>query len=229
MTKLRQLWLLTAVASVAILAAGYFLMVSPKASKASALRAETQTQEQANSKLRSEIDQLNRQKKDLPKQQAELQKFATKIPDNPALPALIRSLSEAADNSGVELIGLSNGAPQLVASGKPAGRTVQSAKAPAAVQTLTIAQMPITIHVSGKYSQVSQFLSEVENLPRALLVRGFSLTPGDTSPRSKGTGAAGGTYDGKVTLQMTGQLYMTAKVAPAAPAAPKPATTPAAE
>lgn len=229
MTKLRQLWLLTALASVAILAGGYFLLVSPKASKAASLRDEAETQQQANNRLRAQIAQLNRQKKDLPKQQAELEKFAAKIPNNPALPSLIRSLSDAADNAGVELISLSPGTPALVATSVPggttaaaAGSTTKSAATAPAAATLPIAAIPVSVEVTGTYSQVSQFLSEIEGLPRAFLVNGFNVNPGDTSPRAaKDNG--GKAYNGTLTMSVTGQLYMTTKVAPVAPVAAKPA------
>jgi Tfp pilus assembly protein PilO len=242
MTKLRQLWMLTAAGSVAILLVGYFLVVSPKSSKAAALRADAETQQQVNDKLTSQIAQLNRQKKDLPRQQAELQKFATKIPDNPGLPAVIRSLSDAADTAGVELVGLSQGVPALVSTpgaSKPAPVAAddlndktkskpRTAAAPAAPKTLPIAQMPITITVTGNYSQVSQFLSEIENLPRALLVSGFSITPGDNGPTAKQVSEAASASSDVLTVALTGQLFMTTKPA-AAPVAVKPAATTAAK
>lgn len=256
MTKLRQLWLLTALASVAILAGGYFLLVSPKAGKAASLRDEAETQQSANNRLRAQIAQLNRQKKDLPRQQAELEKFAAKIPNNPALPSLIRSLSDAADNAGVELVSLSPGAPALVAATVPGGTTAaaagttattastttttststtgtKTAAAPAAPAMLPLASIPIAVEVTGSYSQVSQFLSEIEGLSRAFLVNGFNVNPGDSGPQAKkpsgGSTTGGPRYDGTLTMQITGQLYMTTKVAPAAPVAAKPATTTAAK
>lgn len=239
MTKLRQLWLLTALASVAILAGGYFLLVSPKASKAASLRDEAETQQQANTRLRTQIAQLNRQKKDLPRQQAELQKFATKIPNNPALPALIRSLSDAADNAGANLYSMAPSTPTLVAATVPGGTTAgtgttaagttgaKSAAAPAAPALLPIAQIPIAVNVSGSYSQVSQFLSEIEGLPRAFLVTSINITQGDEDPTAEKTDKK--FYYGIVTLKITGQLYMTTKVAPATPVATKTATTTAAK
>ncbi|HEX8003950.1 MAG TPA: type 4a pilus biogenesis protein PilO [Mycobacteriales bacterium] len=216
MTKLRQLWLLTAVGSLLVMAAGYFLLVSPKRSDAASIRTEAADQEQANARLRTQIQMLNRQKKDLPKQQAELQKFAASIPNNPALPALIRSLSNAAETSGVELVALSPAAPTRVAavsSGQVAGA------APAA-QTLPLAQIPITVKVAGRYSEVSQFFSEIEGLPRAFLLSGVNVVP--EPPKAKdGAAPAGNVYTGRLAATLTGSLYMTVK----APPAPKPVAT----
>ena len=239
MTKLKQLWLLTALASVAALAGGYFLLVSPKASKAAALREETKTQEDMNASLQSQIDMLQRQKNDLPRQQAELAKFAQKIPNNPALPALIRSLSDAADNASVELVAISpaepvavgllgtpggaaGAAPATAAGAAPAAPApgAVNAAAPAAPTTLPIAAIPITVRVTGHYSELSQWMSEIERLQRAFLVNGFVIEKGvlDGS-ESQITGDTD-----TLTLQMSGQLYMTIK-APVAPRAPQPAAT----
>lgn len=209
MTKLRQLWLLTAVGSLAILAGGYFVLVSPKASKAAALREDVATQQQANARLRSQIAQLNRQKKDLPKLQAEMERFAAKIPNNPALPSLIRSLSEAAENTGVDLSSLALSAPVLVTPADAA-----TAAAPAA-QAIQLAQIPVSVQATGSYAQISQFLSEVEGMTRAFTVSGLTVKPAD--PAAAGSESGTTVPSGSLTAQLTGAMFMTTKVAPATP------------
>ena len=227
MTKLRQLWLLTALGSIVVLAAGYFLMVSPKASKAAAIRTEAADQEAANTRLRGQIAMLNRQKKDLPRQQAELQKFAARIPNNPALPALIRSLSDAADNAGVELIGLSPSLPTRVTMVPTAGAVTPATTAAATASTLPLAQIQVSMKVTGKYSQLSQFFSEIEGVSRAFLLNGVNVVPGDAGAQSSGASVTGSTttatsqtgpvYDGTLTATITGSLFMTVKPLATAP------------
>jgi Tfp pilus assembly protein PilO len=226
MTKLRQLWLLTALASVLALAGGYFLLVSPKTSKAAALREETKTQEELNASLRDQIQMLNRQKKDLPRQQAELERFATKIPNNPALPALVRALSDAADNAGIELVSITPSEPTPVGASTAAGTTAAdpaapvSAAAPASATRLPLAAIPVNVKVNGTYSEVSQWMSEIERLPRAFLVSGFTL---ELAPAKTGADANAAPSD-ELTLQMQGLMYMTIK-APTAPRVAQPAAT----
>jgi Tfp pilus assembly protein PilO len=222
MTKLRQLWVLTAVGSVLVLAAGYFLLVSPKASKAASIRAEAAAQEQANARLRTQIQMLNRQKKDLPRQQAELQKFAARIPNNPALPALVRGLSNATDNAGIELVSVSPTTPTRVVATAGAGATTAAAVSTAT--PLALAQIPITIKINGRYSQLSQFFSEVEGLPRAFLISGVSVTP-NTAAAAGTTGSTESKSEpDSLTATITGSLYMTVK-----PLAPTPVAAPVAE
>lgn len=207
MTKLRQLWLLTALGSVLVLAAGYFLLVSPKANKAESIREETLAVEEANVRLRSQIEMLNRQKKELPRRQAELDTFAKRIPDNPALPTLIRSLSNAADNAGVSLESLAPSAPMRVAT--TPGAAVAAA-APTS-STVALAHIPVTVEVNGRYSEIAQFFSEVEGLPRAFLLTGVNVVRGEPAGAKA---PEGGGYSGNLTATITGTLFMTVKPAP---------------
>lgn len=207
MTKLRQLWLLTALGSVLVLAAGYFLLVSPKASKAESIRAEAVSVEEANVRLKSQIEMLNRQKKDLPRRQAELETFGARIPDNPALPTLIRSLSNAADGSGLVLKAISPSAPQRMTT-MPAVGSAAAAVTPA-VSPLSLAQIPVTVKVSGRYSQVSQFFSEVEGLPRAFLISTVDIAEDEEAN-------AESVVKDKLLATITGTLFMTTKAPPVA-------------
>lgn len=215
MTKLRQLWLLTALGTLAVLAGGWFLLVTPKANQASALRSDVDAQLQANRTLQRQIDSLTKQKKDLPKLQAELEKFATKIPNNPALPALVRSLSDAAEKWGVELVAVSPSAPVLAPAAAPATGTAGTVTAAAAAPVgLTLAHIPVTVGIKGTYSQISSFLAEVEGLPRAFLVTTVSVTPPPTS------GSATAVDRDKLTAALTGRLFMTTNTAPVVPVRP---------
>src|SRR3954454_15074544 len=111
MDKMRQWTLLTVVGIVAVLGAGWFLAVSPQRHHAAELRSKATAQESANVGLQNRVAQLEAQKKGLPAQQRRLNQIAAKVPDNPALPALIRQLSAAADGAGVDLVSLSPAQP----------------------------------------------------------------------------------------------------------------------
>ncbi|HWL36493.1 MAG TPA: type 4a pilus biogenesis protein PilO [Frankiaceae bacterium] len=174
MTKLRQLWLLTALGTLAVIVGGYFMLVSPQSTKASELRTEAQEQVQVNAQLQSQIDQLNKQKKDLPKQQADLARFANLIPSNPAMPALIRSLTDAADNAGVELVTIKPTLPAW-AKGVDANRTEVPGKL-AAVDGTSLVNIPVTLEIVGRYAEITTFFKEIEDINRALLVGAFRIS-----------------------------------------------------
>lgn len=205
MNKTRQWATLTAVACLAILAAGWFLVVKPQRAHAGDLRTQTSSVQASNSKLQSQVSQLRQQQKDLPAQQKLLSQIATKIPDNPALPALIRQLSAAADGAGVNLLSLAPSAPAAVAPAVGAA----TAAAP-------LAAVPITVQVQGSYFNVEQFFAAVESLSRAMLVTNFSLAPASSSP---------GTAPGDLSASITAQVFESPQVASATSSVTSPATT----
>src|SRR3954451_15927540 len=114
MTRARQWSVLTAVACLAVLAAGWFISVKPQRTHAASLRNPATQVDQTNQTLGNQIAHLRAQAKDLPAQQRKLGAIATKVPDSPALPALIRQLSAAAEGAGVNLVSLAPGQPGLV-------------------------------------------------------------------------------------------------------------------
>ena len=211
MSKSRQWATLTAVVCLAVLAAGWFLVVKPQRSHAADLRTQKTSVESTNEKLRSDVAQLRAQQKDLPAQQKLLSQIATKIPDNPALPALIRQLSAAADGAGVNLLSLAPGQPALTASAA-SSTSSSSTSAATSAAAAPLASIPLTVQVQGSYFNLEQFFSAVESLNRAMLVSGFTLAPaggssatGGAAPSTGGSGTAAlppGTLNASITAQV---------------------------
>jgi Tfp pilus assembly protein PilO len=241
MDKLRQWVVLTVVACLAISAAGWFLLVSPKRTEAAELRTQTQDQLSANAALENQLQVLKAQAKDLPKEQAKLAAVTTKLPDNPALPGLIRSLLEAADSTGVDLVSITPGEPVLVAPPVPVAPTAEgegSAQqapepgadpaAPAPADTAGVAgqlaNIPVALNVVGDYFEVQQFLAAVEDLARALRVESLQIVPG-ASPAAGTDADADAVEEGRsLSATVSGYVYMAANRPP-----PVTATVPGAE
>jgi|SRR5947209_237952 len=245
MNKTRQWAMLTAVACLAVLAAGWFLVVKPQRAHATSLRSQAAGVAASNDKLRSQVGQLRQQQQDLPAQQKLLSQIATKIPDNPALPGLIRQLSAAADGAGVDLISLAPSAP-TVATTAPGAVTAAGAGATAATTAgasstspaaSPLASIPITVQVQGSYFNIEQFFSAVESLNRAMLVGGFTLTPASgtggsaassTAPAGA-TGAASGAPSlapGTLNAQLNATVFEAPQVSAAAGTTTSSTTTP---
>jgi Tfp pilus assembly protein PilO len=183
--KLKQWVALAAVAVIAIMAGGWFLVVSPKRSDAAALRSQTADKQRSNDMLVQQIAALKAQAKDRPMVQAKLAAVAAKIPNNGALPTLIRSLNAAAADTGVELVSMAPTAPSALAAAPTgattatvpaAGASAPSAAAGAAVGTLE--QIGVTLNVVGSYFQVAEYLDRLENLTRAFRVTTLAVVPG---------------------------------------------------
>lgn len=240
MDQLKKWVTLSVLASVLIVAAGWFLAVSPKRSEAAELRSQAAEQVSANSALETQIQVLKAQAKDLPKEQAKLAAVSAKIPSDPALPSLVRALLEASETAGVQLVSVAPSAPAVVAApaaapvappatgqatADPAAPAAAPGAAPAAAPGAApagpagqLANIPLAINVVGDFFEVQQFLNALEELPRALRVQDLTITPG-ASPTSTSTAS---TEDGSsLTTQITGFVFMAAN-RPAATAATVP-------
>jgi type IV pilus assembly protein PilO len=232
MDKMKQWVALTVVGVIAVLAAGWFLLVSPKRSEAADVRVKVAAEQSKDSQLQTQLAMLKTLAKNLPQQQAKLAAVAAKIPDNPALPALIRGLSAAADSAGVELTSLAPGTPAPVAPatpaasaptvpGKPAAPAAGSAAAAGTAVAGTLQAIPLTVNVVGSYFQVEQFFDQVESLTRAFKVTGFTLGQG-TNP-VKPVGLSAPANDGRVLqAAITANVYMALGRLTTAPAATTP-------
>lgn len=236
MDKLKQYVAFTVLGCLLVLAAGWFLLVSPKRSQAADLRSQAAAQVSANSQLQNQLAVLKAQAKELPKQQAKLAAVAAKIPDNPALPALIRALTTAATSAGVELVSVTPGTPAVAAataSGGPvapaAGAAATARSAPGASSGAAAGQLaviPLNLNVVGGYFQVEQFVSNLETLQRAMRMSSISIAPG-ANPLKPGKGTS--IEDGKsLAGTITAQVFMAAnRQAPTAVTVPgQPAVTP---
>ena len=235
--KMKQWVALTAVGVLAVMAAGWFLLVSPKRGEASNIRAQVASQDSTNSGLQTQLAMLKAQAKTLPQQQAKLARVAAKIPDNPALPSLIRALSAAAEDAGVELVSIAPSGPTPVAaaattpttpgatgaagasnarSAVPGAASGASSSTPVTLtgsapsskfSAGTLTAIPVSINVVGGYFQVEQFLDKLEGLARAAKVTAFTLNP--SSNPFKSQAITQNVESGKVlAANVTANVYM---------------------
>jgi Tfp pilus assembly protein PilO len=218
---MKQWIALAAVAVIAILAGGWFLLVSPKHSDAASLRLQASDKQRANEMLLSEIAQLKAKAKDLPRQQAKLAAVAAKIPNNGALPTLIRALNAAAADTGVELVSMAPTQPTAVAAA-PASVTTPTTPATTSAGTTsaasassagssavgTLEQIGVTLNVVGNYFQVAEYLDRLENLTRAFRVTTLNIVPGLNPVKDPASQPS--TDSGKsLTATITGQVFQT--------------------
>lgn len=213
----------TAVAAVLLLIAGWFLMISPQRSEAADLRDQVAAQQTRNDQIALKTKQLQAQFASLPERQAQLAEIKQQMPDNPALPSLIRDLSSFAESAGVTLDSVAPGAPAPVTpAAPPAGQPVAAPGSGAAATTTSgLVSIPTTVTAVGSYSDLTLYLQKLQTkMRRALLVNTVGLAPA--------AGAKGGTATGDLTLTITGEIFVMNDAASAAPTAPvAPTTTPA--
>ena len=247
MTVTRKWSLLAAVLVVAIFAGGWFLLIAPKRAEATKLEGKTVSQEDANARLRQQIQVLQAQMEDLPAQRARLAGIKKQLPDNPALPTLIRNLTAAGRDVGASVDAMTPALPEAVvqevvpvavatpspASGSDTTETTGSAPADttstgattttaaaAAPPAAVLYQVPLTVKVTGSYFELEQFVNKLEGLRRSFLVTGFTI--GEPTDNNSGSG--------DLEISVTGRVFLTQPGTVTAPTTPAPvASTPVAE
>ena len=184
-----------AAASVGILAAGYFLLVSPQQSSAADTTAQAGTVEQANVPAQHQIDVLKAQFKDLPTLQGQVAAIRTRIPQSPQEPTLLRTLAALAKSSGVTLVSISAQNPAPVTA--PAATGAKSTGA-------TLSSIPLTIEVKGTFANTRLFLTGIESMRRSMLVTSIDVSRAEGD--KTGTTAAA-KVDGVRTL-LNAKIFM---------------------
>ncbi|MGN6689230.1 MAG: hypothetical protein ACTHK1_17080 [Actinomycetales bacterium] len=209
MTAARRWIALTVVACVAVALAGWFFLISPRNDEAQSLRDQAASQQQQAEQLKVKIASLKQQALGLPAELAKLKAVRVQLPEGPQLSALIRNVTEAAGEAGVQLQSIAPGtATALVAqqaapvqpaqpaqpadgasngaadgSGGTAATPAQPA-APAQPAGAGVYTIPVTLTVNGTYAQVQAYLARLEHLDRAFVVSAFSFAPGQATTTS---------------------------------------------
>lgn len=183
----RSTIVIAAVACLAVLAGGWFLLVKPVREDISKVKAQTGQQQTDNDSARLQLQSMRSIAKNLPAEKAELAVLSQRVPNQVQLPAILRSMQALAKASGVTLSSITPTVPSPLAS------------APG------IATVGISLNVSGGYAEIEQFDSSLEGLQRTFLVSGFTLTGGGSS------GTAGGSSSSSVasiTANLTGRVLV---------------------
>lgn len=176
MNKVRQFALLTVLAVFGLFAAGYMLLVKPKAAEVGELNETRAAQETSNTQLQGQIKMLQEQAKKLPAVQAELAAIAKQLPANPELPALIRSVTAAADDAGLILDAMSPEPPTIYGAAATDGAAVASTTpVGTAAGSDLLAMVPVEFKIHGGYHNMQLFFANLENLPRTFVLHKFSI------------------------------------------------------
>lgn len=213
MTKTRVWSAGAALVGVLLVVGSWFLLISPQRSEAASLR-EQDTQAQAfNDQLKLKTQQLKAQFASLPARQAQLAEIKQQMPENPALPSLVRDLSKYADQAGITLVSVAPNSPApLAASAQNGAATLTPAT------TAPIQQIQTTVVTSGSYAELTLYLQKLQaQMRRAVMVDSIALTKASTEGAAKD--------DLQMTLT-TRVFVLDTKAAAAAGAASAAGTTP---
>jgi type IV pilus assembly protein PilO len=208
----RQKLVAGAVALAVLGGVGYFIAVVPVETRLQNLRAERTTQHQELVRLRALAVELARVRREAAEVEKRLEIAKEKLPTEREIPALYRTLSDAAVQAGL-----------AVALFQPQGPRIRD----------FYSEIPISLIAEGGYHDVGEFIGRVAALPRATMIGELKLS-GPSADASRPAGAirppVGSVVDGAkarrpVRAEMTLLTYVYRPLG--SPPAPKPAGAPA--
>ncbi|HZV26852.1 MAG TPA: hypothetical protein VFG00_11225 [Acidothermaceae bacterium] len=229
MSRIQQWVAGTVVALLLIVAAGWFLAISPQKHKVSNLGAQSASQEQANSGLRTKLAELTAQMSAVPSEEAAVAAITQKIPSDPEMPAYVRALTTIAGQTGVELVSIAPSVPTAVTlaaatvpaatAATPSPSTNAAAPAAPAAPAVSLQAISVSLAVQGGYFQIQQFTAALQRMARTTVVSTLSLAPGSPMKAPKTPPPASDAYK-TLQAQITVSVFMNSSTAFAVPAAP---------
>lgn len=166
-----RLWLAGGlVAIIALIAASWFLVISPKFAEGDEVEAEAETTRLQLIKLKKDVTKLAEQAKQQATYQAKLRTSQAALPTSYGIPAFLRQLQDSGAAVNVQVSGFAVAGP------------VKSAT------DATAAELPITLTAEGSPADLSRFFTRLQNVQaRAVLIESIGLT---TAPDGGGLSAS---------------------------------------
>ena len=188
-----------AVALLVILAAvAWFVVLSPRLSKASEVTAQVEQLQTANLSLQNQYNKALDQAAAAPQAAAEAQALFAKMPNDAELPAVIEQITAAATDAGIPANQVSTVNTGIPETANPKGNDPTAENATG----VQLATMEIGVTASGTREQVLAFVDNLQALDRALLVTATNVAVVPEGPDSPN---AGKNLD---TMQVGGPMFV---------------------
>lgn len=186
-----------ALAMVVVLLAWFMFVLKPKSAELSSAQNKTQEEVAKESGLQSTLARLKALDAQRPAREAEMQRLAVAVPEQPDLATFILSVNELGARAGVRWVSVAPTAPVAGPQGSPSVIT-------------------LTMNFEGGFFQVLDFLARVERLRRIVVVDGLELQGNASAAPTPGQAAPA-----ELKVAITARLFTTA----APPLAPGATTT----
>jgi type IV pilus assembly protein PilO len=221
----------TVVLCLLLVVASYFLLIGPKRAEAADLDLQTESTLSSNAALEVRVAELKAQFAELPDREAELAAVRRALPQDAAIPTLVRDLDALAAAQAVTLMSVTPGvgtvvvdptavvaAPAAPADGAapaegaaPADGAAAAPTDPAAAAAVpagdVLLSVPTSLVVVGGFAEAETFLEKLQTeLARAFLVSSLTVTA-ETTPAAA-TGGKPAVDVGDVTMTITGSVFV---------------------
>ncbi|OIQ85501.1 pilus assembly protein, PilO [mine drainage metagenome] len=225
---------------VAILAGGWFLLVSPQRATADEVRSQTASNESQNADLTTQVASLKKKFETIDALKARLAAASATIPADAQLAELVNELNTAASSSGATILAVTPAPAQTVVLVSPEAKAVTagaskaaatpsptpsatagtSKSAPAAGTTSAstavpqlngFVAIPLAVEIVGSYESTKTMLDAVQlKLTRYVLVTNVTSTQLSKTPAAQGRPSSN---DGDVDMVINGYAFVLTPVA----------------
>lgn len=231
----------TALLVVVLLAASWFVLISPTLASAAETNSTAEQVEADNALREQKIAALAEQFANIETYRSELAQLRASVPTDDGLASYLRELQTAAEAHSVTVLSVTPSTPVLftpeapvpaaapAADGSdPAAATTDAATTDVAPTAATpaaapavpegVVSIPLTLSVVGTYDNVRAFLDAVQTGTQRLLV--VSSIAGSSQDDAAAGGGRPATTLGDLEVNITGELFVLPEPAPVAPTAP---------
>ena len=177
----RMAWVVAGLAAVAVIALFFVLVFQPAREDLAEVEEQIALEQTEQARLEAEIERLRLVRESAPGVEADLAAADAIIPRDPALPALVRQLQVAADESGISLLSVATGRPNEVDEAPEEG----------------LSSIDVNTQVEGGYFQLIDFLRRIEDpaiSPRGIVWLTASVTRVDEVYPDLSVSLVGRTY-----------------------------------
>ena len=143
----RMAWVVAALAAVAVIALFFVLVFQPAREDLAEVEEQIALEQAEQARLEGEIERLRLVRENAPGVEADLAAADAIVPRDPALPALVRQLQVAADESGISLLSVATARPNELAEPPEEG----------------LSSIDLNTQVEGGYFQLIDFLRRIED------------------------------------------------------------------
>jgi type IV pilus assembly protein PilO len=140
---------------VAIVALPYFLLISPASARIGALRAQRESVQRELAQARRDVAEMERLRREIALLEQQIALIRDKLPTEREMPALYRTVADAAFQSGVAVALFQPGAPRI---------------------TEYYTEVPIAVNGETGYHPLGEFFERLASLPRVVNVNEWRLT-----------------------------------------------------
>jgi len=185
----------------------YAMLIAPQTSKLSSLNTQKTQLSAQQQQLQAKLSGLEKAKQQLPTKCADLQKISVQIPSvlNPGDLAAEQStfynqLTALVGSSGTSI-------PSFAWTGNTGAGTTPATTPPtagAAPAASGVVPVPVKMHITGNYAQMSAFIAGLDSFPRLFVIQTFTLAIGAAAGSSVSTGSTGSAAPGAAPLWVGG-------------------------